>query len=155
MSRTRATRRGRPPLEWLSGDRATDLATGTAVSIERTGRHGNRLVGRILGRTIAGPTDTTLTITTTTGEVTVTTASIRRLRVVPSLYEPGDPVLRPGIPADVWRGGVVRTAGSDVLVEQLDGSFAWFTEADLEPAEARDASPLPALRRGPVPTEVR
>jgi hypothetical protein len=139
-------KRGRPPLAWLAGDALALLPVGTAVSVELQGRHGRRLVGRI-----TGVLDGHLELDTTgMGEVSVALISIKRGRVVPALYEPGDPVLLRHVPASTWRGGVVRTDGSDVLVEQIDGSFAWHAEADLEPAEAREPA-LPPLPRGPIP----
>ncbi len=145
-STPRQSRRGRPPLAWLDGDAAARLPVGTAISVERHGRHSARLVGRITG-VLDGHVELD---TTAMGEVSVPLVDIKRARVVPALYEPGDPVLLRHVPAATWRGGVVRTDGADVLVEQLDGSFAWHAEADLEPADARDPV-LPPLPRGPVP----
>lgn len=144
--RTPPPRRGRPPLTWLDGPTAAALPTGTALNVQLTGANSSRLRGRI-----ASHVDTELALDTTRGEATVTIDSIRRARVVSALYEPGDPVLRRHVPAATWRGGVVRTEGTEVLVEQIDGTFAWFSESELESPEARDPA-LPALRRGPVPT---
>lgn len=131
--------------DWLTPDETTHLAPGTAVAIETTGRHDRRTVGRI-----TSATSTSIALNTPRGERTVDTIRIRRARIVPSPYEPGDPVLLRHIPAAQWRGGVVRTEGTDVLVEQLDGTFAWHPERALEPADARDPA-LPPLPRGPVP----
>jgi shikimate 5-dehydrogenase len=136
-------RRGRPALDWLDAAGISRLPVGTAIALEQHGKHAARTRGRIL----AAGTDS-LRLSTPRGEVTVTAVAIKRGRVVDAVYEPGDPVLLRHVPAAKWRGGVVRSQGSEVLVEQIDGSFAWFTEADLEPAEARDG--LPALPRGPV-----
>jgi hypothetical protein len=134
------TRRGRPPLAWLTANETTALPHGTAVSVETHGRHTARTVGRI-----ASTVDNQLGLDTPRGEVRMDTAQIKRARIVPALYEPGDPVLLRHVPAAEWRGGVVRTAGTDVLVEQIDGTFAWHAETDLEPADARDpAMPTPA-----------
>jgi hypothetical protein len=147
MTTTTRRHQGRPALAWLSADATATLPLGTAVSVETRGRHAPRTAGRILGA-IAG----TIELATFHGEVTIPVSAIKRARILPSLYEPGDPVLRRDVPAADWRGGVVRTDGTSVLVEQIDGTFAWFPEDDLEPADARDA-PLapPVLPRGPVP----
>lgn len=145
--RTAATRRGRPPLEWLTPDQLRALPLGTAVSLDTSGRH-KRLLGRITS------TGTTLTVASPLeGTVELGPLDIKRGRQVDALYEPGDPVLKRGVDARTWRGGVVRTDGTDVLVEQLDGTFAWHPEDDLEPAEARDPKP-PVLPRGPVPAQI-
>lgn len=138
--------RGRPPLAWLSGDALALLPVGTAVSVELQGRHGRRLIGRI-----TDVRDGCLELDTTSmGEVSMALISVKRGRVVPALYEPGDPVLLRHVPASTWRGGVVRADGAQILVEQIDGSFLWVPEGDLEPAEAREPA-LPPLPRGPVP----
>lgn len=151
MSRHSAARRkptGRPPMTWLTPEALRALPVGTAVSVE-TFAHGPRLVGRI-----AALTDTHMLLTGATDDPLVGWSKVKRGRVIAAIYGPGDPVLRRGVSAADWRGGVVRTEGSDVLVEQIDGTFAWFPEADLEPAEARDAA-VPATPRGPVPARVR
>lgn len=136
---------GRPPRQWLSSDAVTHLAEGVTVAIELLGRHQPRTVGRVLDATA-----TSVHLRTATGEVAIDTVRIKRACVVPGLYEPGDPVLRRGVPASEWRGGVVRLDATAVLVEQISGEFAWFDETALEPASARDQGP-PAERRGPVP----
>lgn len=135
----------RAPYDWLGSHQLHTLPTGTTISVETHGRRAARTVGRI-----THTTDTTLQLTTTRGEAEMTLTRIKRARIVGSLYEPGDPVLRRHIPATDWRGGVVRTQGTDVLVEQIGGEFAWFPEDELEPADARDPLPAPS-RRGPVP----
>lgn len=148
-----ASKRGRPPLAWLTPEALRTLPLGTAVAVETRGRRDSRLVGRI-----ATVTDHTLTIAAPAGTVELTDSRVRRGRVLASVYEPGDPVLKRHVPASDWRGGVVRTEGTEVLVEQMetapDGSmapgFAWVSEALLEPASARDPD-LPPLKRGPVP----
>lgn len=137
--------RGRPAHAWLNPEATAALPIGTPISIETHGRHAPRTVGRIVSRT-----DTDVQLTTTRGEVAVPTRTIKRARIVSGLYEPGDPVLKRHVPASIWRGGVVRTDGTEVLVEQIDGDFAWIPEDDLEPADARDPA-LPTLTRGPVP----
>lgn len=134
-----------PAHDWLTPEATTRLAAGTAVAVETVGRHAPRIVGRIT----AASSDR-IELDTPRGERTVDTIRIKRARVVPSPYQPGDPVLMRHMPAEQWRGGVVRTDGTDVLVEQLDGTFAWLPEAALEPADARDPV-LPQLPRGPVP----
>lgn len=146
--RTAATRRGRPPLAWLTPDQIRALPVGTAVVLDTTGRH-QRLLGRITG----APGNRLTVATPLEGEVDLGPLDVKRGRQVDALYEPGDPVLKVGVDAAIWRGGVVRTDGTDVLVEQLDGTFAWHSEADLEPAEARDPKP-PVLPRGPVPARI-
>ena len=137
------TRRGRPPLSWLDAAATVALPPGTVITVERTGKHVARLVGRIVAAA-GGEVE----LATACGPVTLPAARISRARIVPSLYEPGDPVLRVEVSADDWRGGVVRTDGTDVLVEQIDGTFAWFAEADLEAPEARTTAA--AAPRGPV-----
>lgn len=141
-------------MDWLTPDALRALPTGTAIAVETRGRRNPRLVGRI-----TAVTDHTLTIAAPTGDVEeLPDTRVRRGRILPSLFEPGDPVLKRHVPASEWRGGVVRTEGTDVIVEQLetapDGSvvpgFARIPEADLEPAAARDPD-LPPLKRGPVP----
>jgi hypothetical protein len=138
-------RRGRPPLKWLDAAGLHALPVGTAVLVETGGRHANRLTGRIRSHSASATT-----IATPTGEVTLPGNAVKRARTVEAVYEPGDPVVRRGISADAWRGGVVRTEGTQVLVEQIGGAFAWFAEDDLEPPESRDEA-LPELPRGPVP----
>ncbi len=142
-------RRGRPPLAWIEGPQIAQLPLDTAIRVERRGRHDARLTGRVTGHT-----DGHLELDTTTmGEISMKLTDIRRALPVDALYQPGDPVLMRHVPATTWRGGVVRTSGTDVLVEELGGAFVWHPEADLEPAEARDAV-APALPRGPVPAGV-
>lgn len=144
MSTTKP-RRGRPPLAWLRPEQVDELVANAAVVIELHGRHVARTVGRIVARH-----DTSVLVRTQVGEVTVLRSSIKRLRPIGGLFEPGDPVLLRNVDEDVWRGGVVRTQGQDVLVETIGGGFEWHPERDLEPPEARD-EPLPTLTRGPVP----
>jgi hypothetical protein len=80
----------------------------------------------------------------------VAIASITRARVIAALLEDGDPVVRKGVPAAEWRGGVIRTGTNPatgrtgVLVEATDG-IAWHDEDDLELV---DDTPAPARRRG-------
>lgn len=142
----RQSRRGRPPLAWLTPAELASLPAGTVVALERTGRHTARLVGRIVEPHPAG--GVVLRVPGEDAEVEISPFTIKRGRTLPSLYEPGDPVLRRGYSASDWRGGVVRCEGTDVLVEQIGGSFAWFPETDLEPADARDTTPV-------APTPVR
>lgn len=126
----------------MTGDALAQLPLGTAVSVDQHGRHSRRLVGRI-----TAVHDGHLELDTTAmGEVSMTLVSIKRGRAVAALYEPGDPVLLRHVPASTWRGGVVRVDGTDVLVEQIDGTFAWHPEDDLEPAEARESALVPAAR---------
>lgn len=143
--RTSTPRRGRPPLAWLTLEALRALPLGTAVSVETHGRHNPRTVGRL-----TRVTETTVEVASTRGPARLDNMRIRRARLLPSVYEPGDPVLRRNIPAGQWRGGVVRTDGTDVLVEQIGGTFAWFHEDKLEPPEVRDIHP-PIVPRGPVP----
>lgn len=140
-----APRKGRPPLDWLTTSDLARLDPGTPIAVETHGRHNPRTIGRV--REV---TDRTIELATATGPVTIPLLQLKRARQVPSLYEPGDPVVMRGTPAHEWRGGVVRTVGTDVLVEQIDGSFAWYGEDRLEPADARNPDP-PPLPRGPVP----
>lgn len=140
-----SARRGRPPHTWLTPAQLFTLPAGTAVCLELT-RHAPRVAGRIAGRIadelhleVGGGRDHT-----------VSRGELRRGRVVNAIYAPGDPVLRVDVPAGLWRGGVVRTDGRQVLVEQMDASFAWLDEAEIERPEDR-AAPAPALPRGPVP----
>lgn len=134
--------RGRSTLDWITPSDVATLPAGTPVSVETYGKHTARLVGRILGIDETG----TLSLMTTRGEVDVHTTRVKRARLVDALYEPGDPVLKVNVSATTWRGGVVRTDGTEVLVEQLDGSFTWHTETDLEPPEARQPAPVAAVR---------
>lgn len=145
MTTTTRRHQGRPALAWLSADATCTLPVGTAVSVETRGRHAPRTVGRI-----TAVLATTIELATPRGDVSIPHRAIKRARTVTGLYEPGDPVLRRSVGAGTWRGGVVRTEGTDVLVEQIDGTFAWHPEGDLEPADARDPA-LPTLPRGPVP----
>ena len=108
--------RGRPALEWLSADVLSQLPHGTAVNLEMTGGHRTRLVGRVI-LTMNGCIELD---TPEMGEVSVKLVDIRRGRIVSAVYEPGDPVLQRHVPATVWRGGVVRTDGREVLVEQIE-----------------------------------
>lgn len=137
--------RGRPPLTWLTPGQLEDVVTGSALVVELHGRHTARTIGRLLGQSTAA-----VTLRTTHGQVTLLRIHIKRARPVPGLFEPGDPVLLRDVPQADWRGGVVRTQGTEVLVETLGGDFAWHSEVDLEPPEARDV-PAPSLARGPVP----
>jgi hypothetical protein len=120
------------------------------VLVEKRGRHGPRITGRI-----TSVSDHTVALATTLGERSLPTEQIKRARTVPALYAPGDPVLKRHVPADTWRGGVVRTEGTDVLVEQVGGDFVWLPEDALEPAGARDPAGPPPLKRGPVPSHDR
>lgn len=141
--------RGRPPLTWLTAAQIAALPAGTAVTLQRRGaRHNARVTGRI-----TGTTPTTVELHTTRGQVSMITADIQRGRPVAGLYADGDPVLLRHVPASTWRGGVVRTDGTRILVELLDGTFAWYDEVDLEPAEARDPV-APRVPRGRVPARV-
>lgn len=140
-----APRRGRPPLTWLSVEQIAALPPGTAVCLELV-RHSPRILGRLAGR-VAGE----LTVEVGGGrEQVLQLTELRRGRVVGGVYEPGDAVLRVDTPSALWRGGVVRSEGRQVLVEQMDSSFAWVDEAQLERPEDR-AIAAPALPRGPVP----
>lgn len=152
MSR-QTTRRGRPPLAWIDADALRGLPAGIAVTIELRGQHAERRIGRIVDAS-----DHSITIAAGAITTELALAKIRRARILPAVFEPGDPVLRPGIEPDTWRAGVVRTEGTDVLVERIESApdgtavegFAWVPESDLEPASARD-QPLPRLPKGPVP----
>lgn len=131
--------------KWLDADALLAMPAGIAVAVETLGRHDRRILGRI-----AAATPTGLDLLTPRGELTVPANRIKRARTVAALYEPGDPVLRRQVSATTWRGGVVRCEGTDVLVEQIDGTFAWLGESEIEHADARDVAP-PRERRGPVP----
>lgn len=134
---------------WLTVPQLLALPHGTAVILERTGaRHNPRIIGRITGSTPG-----TIELSTPRGESSVDRTDIRRGRIVGALYQPGDPVLLRHVAASLWRGGVVRTDGARVLVEQLDGKFVWYDEDAIEPADARDPS-VPTSPRGRVPARV-
>lgn len=120
-------RRGRPPLDWLTPEQLAELPGGTAICLETYGRHSARTIGRI--------TTSTADALHLVAEAPIPWLRVRRGRVIARLFEPGDPVLRRGIPATNWRGGVVETQGTDVLVEQIGGAFAWFPEAELVSAD--------------------
>lgn len=122
-----ATRgRGRPPLTWVSPDRLAELPVGTCVLVD-LGDGKARLRGRVAAN-LGG----VLRLRDQAGEVhELAGGAFRRLRVLAALLEPGDPVLLPGVPAGVWRGGVVRAEGDRVLVETLADGLVWFAEADL------------------------
>jgi len=132
MSTAAPPRRGRPPLVWLTTDELAGLPAGTALVVETYGKHGPRTVGRVVD--VVGDT---LHLDGPSGSLEVPTRRVKRARVVDAIYEPGDPVVLRGVPESRWRGGVVRTNGTDVLVEQIGGDFAWHSESALEPAEAR------------------
>lgn len=138
MTRTSDRTRARSRLH------AVDLAAvppGTAVSYE-TRSHRGRCRGR-LASVVAGE----VTFLAFGEEHTLPLAHVRNPRVVRGLYEPGDPVVRVGVPEADWRGGVVRCVGRRVQVETLAG-FGWLDETDIEPAERRHRlAPLPP---GPV-----
>lgn len=140
-----ATTRGRPPLSWLDPDAILRLPVGTAVTLQTSGNQ-SRVTGRI-----TGSVGDEITLEQTGGrERVIATRDIRRGRVVSALFSDNEGVLRVGVPAHVWRGAVVRSTGRRVQVEQIDGTFVWLDEVDLERPEDRIAA-LPELRRGPVP----
>jgi hypothetical protein len=137
-------RPGRPSLNWLTHNALLALPVGTAIAVETTGRHERRIVARIVAAS-----EDSLVLDSPRGPITLHPTRVKRSRVLAGLYEPGDPVVQRGVDVADWRGGVVRTEGTEVLVEQIDGSFAWFGEDRLEPADVRDhVAPTP---RGPVP----
>ena len=139
-------RRGRPPLRWLEPDRIARLMVGTPLAVEMLGRHTARLVGRLTG--VHEDRRMVDLWVPGSGDIALELAGVRRARIVDQIFEPGDAVLRRGVSSADWRGGVVRSQDDQVLVEQVDGSFAWFVETDLDPAESRFVPP--PLPPGPV-----
>lgn len=123
--------RGRPPLAWFSGGAAAALPVGTAVVLD-LGDRGTR----IRGRTVSSVAGELVVLVGPDRYRTVPVESIARARVVAGRLEDGDPVVRPGVPARDWRGGIVRHDGRRVYVETLTG-FEWIDEDELEHAEAR------------------
>ena len=138
---------GRPPLNWLTLDGIRRLPVGVAVTVQLHGTNTFRVVDRI-----TATDDTSVQLQTPRGPVTLLNRNVKRARVVSRVFEAGDPVVRVGVDATTWRGGVVRTDGHEVMVEQIDGSFAWFPESDLEPADVRDVKRPPPSARGPLAT---
>lgn len=140
-------RRGRPPLQWLTWADLMRLPAGTPVLIDR-GQHEYRTVGRVISR-VGGR----LRIVTRDGTAQVLDPpDLERARVVEGFYDPGDPVLRRGVLAREWRGGVVRTEGTRVLVETV-GGVEWVPEEQLEHPDDRDArerAAQPKYKPGPV-----
>lgn len=132
MSTAAPPRRGRPPLVWLTADELAGLPAGTALTVETYGKHTPRTVGRLVN-----VVDDTLHLEGPSGSLEIPARRVKRARVVDAIFEPGDPVVLRGVSEARWRGGVVRTNGTDVLVEQIGGDFAWHAESSLEPAEAR------------------
>lgn len=126
---TKPRGRGRPPLTWLTEQQLRSVRPGTALTIELQGRHASRTIARV--STI---TDLDLEIRDRDGNLhTIPLVKIKRARPIRGLFEDGDPVTLATTTPDQWRGGVVRTSGTDVLVEQLGGTFAWHPETDLRP----------------------
>jgi hypothetical protein len=141
-------RKAAKPAPWLTGLQVSRLPYGTALTYEDPSHRGPRIRGRLTA-VIAGD----LTVATATGEEhTVAITAIHRARVIASLLDDGDPVVRRGIPAGKWRGGVVRTGTNPatgrpgVYVETLEG-FAWWDESELELVV--DEEPPPARRGRP------
>lgn len=130
---TKATRRGRPPLRWLTGQQLAALPWGTAVVVDRGLKH-SVLRGRIAGL------DTELHLAG--GEHFPITGRTRG-RVVNGLFDEGDLVLRRGVPAAEWRGGVIRCKGREVYVESTAG-VEWLDEDLLERVEDRRGESLEA-----------
>lgn len=127
----------RPPLPWLTPPQIRELAPNTALAVETHGRHAARPVGRLVVFT-----DDELVLDVGGDEPEAIPAlRVKRARVVAGLFDAGDPVLQRGVDAATWRGGVVSTSGTDVLVEDITGAFSWLPESDLEPAAARDPRP--------------
>jgi hypothetical protein len=124
-----AKRRGRPPLRWLDAEQIRGLPVGAAIVADR-GDHRALVRGRIVGRL-----GRELILATPDGGED----RVRRLargRVVVGLFDPGDLVVRRGVPEAEWRGGVVRCRGLEVLVESTEGT-GWMAEDDLELAGSR------------------
>jgi hypothetical protein len=143
-----AKRRGRPPLAWVGPDGLKAMPAGIPVMVEMAGDHAPRTIGRIRSHS-----DALTVLVDRAGELLeLDRLRVKRARTIRELYAPGDPVLKRGVPVAAWRGGVVRTDGTQILVEQIDGTFTWLDEIEIEPAEARDQPPK--LPRGPVPARV-
>lgn len=131
-------------MQWLSWNELTQLPVETALLVD-SGEHGVRTRCRVLE---VSPEALTVWLRDGTTR-TLTDGSFRRARVVDSIYDEGDPVLRVGVPADEWRGGVVRTlAPGLVRVESLEG-FEDREEWELEAPEDREARAYVALKPGP------
>jgi hypothetical protein len=123
--------RGRPArTDWLTAGQLARVPIGTAVAIDLGDKK-----AVIRGR-VAGVLGSELVLA---GGQTIQLTRVRRARVVNGTYEPGDLVLRPGVPESEWRGGVVRCRGREVYVESTEG-FAWMSEDLLEPAESRPSN---------------
>lgn len=125
--------RGRPPLEWLTWEETVSLPVGTAVRLNNGWQNGGWL-GRVK---LTSPT--LIRLRRQTGAIwDVDRQHFARARPVPSLFEPGDPVLRVGRTPQQWRGGVIRTdrrAGLWMVeVETLAGT-EWVHEDDLVHAD--------------------
>lgn len=144
-----SVRRGRPPADWISFERAVELPTRTAVLVDR-GWHNGGEAGRVVdhGRGELRTVDRRGTFRCYSEQQVV------RVRVIPSLFDEGEPVLLDGVSADRWRGGVVstRVVGDRVLVrvETLDG-FETHDESRLRRADdvaAQQAYEATKTRRG-------
>jgi hypothetical protein len=133
--------RGRPPLPgWMPASALAKLPAGVAVHLD-LGKH--RRAMRV--RTAFVSVDE-VHVTQAGGEpLMFPMDAIVRARVVTGLFESGDAVLRRGVPAAEWRGGVVRCRGAEVYVEQIDASFTWLDESELEHAEARTIDVVEAV----------
>lgn len=143
MSRRR--KRGRPALLWFDGRAAIAMPVGTSLVIDPGGK-GARIRGRVIDRTRGS-----VVLSLGGGRTRVLPSyRIARARVVEGRLEDGTLVVRFGVPADEWRGGIVRHDGQLVYVETLTG-FEWLDEDELEDIEERLAPPppIPAPRGRP------
>lgn len=118
--------RGRPAFAWLTVEQVRQLPQGTAIVLDR-GTHKASARGRLIQVTAR-----IVKLSTTEVEV----GEVKRARVVTDVFEPGDAVVKRGVSASVWRGGVVAVRDGSVQVEQIDGSWVWMPEAALSAAVA-------------------
>lgn len=124
MKQPRTPSRGRPALNWLSWDALVLLPVDTAILVDRGDKHA-RTVGRIMSAT----DEQIFLLDRRLDMVELTPSNLRRARVIPGLFEPGDLCLLRG---DTIRISVVAIEGTRVLVRYSDYTEGWLDESLIE-----------------------
>jgi len=110
---------------WLSARAVSQLPPATAVRVD-VGGHRRTIIGRV-----ESASATRLVIIDRNGQrVALRSADYRRVRVIDTVWAPGDLVLRRGVSEQAWRGAIVRAHGTSVQVETLRG-VRWMDESEV------------------------
>ena len=113
----------------------SEIETGQAICVDL--RSHKRLVGRVVDRR----PESTWVRRRDGVVVEVLDERVLKAKQVEGLFDSGDAVVKCGQPT--WRGGVVRTEGSAVLVETKFG-FVWVDESEIV-----DPIPCASVKPGP------